>query len=367
MIEAKPVPLFFAFPDGVFNYVCAECDALCCKGQGFGGSLKREMSFILKTYPALAAMTHSRQRDYVEVSTPTGRCYFLGSDNLCQIEVEHGSSKKPGVCIIFPFNRFQKVGETVFVLPHFMCPLRVEVPACPGEVTGTHAALEASLRASDMLESKYVDWYMKSPKMPPNEDPKSILTRETAFRDDCASGLGRARFLDVLAEHADDPRELARFTKRVAQLMAWGPPSKADQPDAYDDVLLAIASPIRASMLHVPADRLIRILALAERVVRRVFALSGVPPKPQAVHSVVQQSTALFSLLSRADDTVKLRNLRKDAGFGHPDLVFAEFLTKRDIGTVGVLQALENGFKRLPAPSDRTILANHVAVQVVGL
>ena len=32
--------IFFAFPDGVFHHVCAECTALCCRGQGFAGIKK---------------------------------------------------------------------------------------------------------------------------------------------------------------------------------------------------------------------------------------------------------------------------------------------------------------------------------------
>jgi len=27
----RPPELFFAFPDGVYDYACAECTALCCK------------------------------------------------------------------------------------------------------------------------------------------------------------------------------------------------------------------------------------------------------------------------------------------------------------------------------------------------
>jgi hypothetical protein len=43
----SPPELFFAFPDGVYDYKCAECTALCCKGHGFGGSLDREMRSLL--------------------------------------------------------------------------------------------------------------------------------------------------------------------------------------------------------------------------------------------------------------------------------------------------------------------------------
>ena len=48
--DNQAVSLFFAFPDGVYHYVCAECTALCCRGQGFGGSLEREMRTLLQIY-----------------------------------------------------------------------------------------------------------------------------------------------------------------------------------------------------------------------------------------------------------------------------------------------------------------------------
>ena len=362
MPTPKPVPLFFAFPDGVFDYVCAECDALCCKGQGFGGNLNREMAFLLKQYPALGSMANTRHRDYIDISSPAGKCYFLQPDNLCQIETEHGRDKKPGVCMIFPFNRFRRIGNTVAVSPHFMCPLRVKIPSRPGEVTGTHATIEATIRESEMLDPKYVEWYMRGSKASPDHT-KAILTRETRFRDDCAAALGRASFTELLATHSEDPVALNKFIKRTARLMNWRP-SPENGRDYIDDVLIATASSFRMDMLDATPERMIRFLGLAERVLRPLFALSTVPPKPQAICTVVQSSQALLRLLSRGDDTVNVRQKAKSAAFGHPDLVFASLLTLRDISSIGVLKALENGFKRLPTASDRAVLANHVAAQV---
>jgi hypothetical protein len=74
----EETPLYMAFPDGVFHYVCAECTALCCRGDGFGGSLKREMPVLLTLYPALGSAVVSRQGSRLTFGTPAGGCFFLG-------------------------------------------------------------------------------------------------------------------------------------------------------------------------------------------------------------------------------------------------------------------------------------------------
>ena len=137
----SPPDLYFAFPDGVLHFVCAECTALCCKGHGFGGSLERHMRSLFVLYPALESTMISRKADIVELSTPTSGCHFLEPDNHCGIETRHGKSAKPGICSLFPFNVLRRIGSTIVVGPNFLCPLRVVVPARPGEVEGTHASL----------------------------------------------------------------------------------------------------------------------------------------------------------------------------------------------------------------------------------
>ena len=360
----KPLPLFFAFPDGVLNYVCAECSALCCRGQGLGGSLNREMGFVLKQYPELAAMASLRQRDLVDVHTPGGCCYFLRSDNLCQIEIEHGRSRKPGVCLIFPFNRFHLLAGTVVISPHFMCPLRVEVPARPGDVTGTHAMIEATITESAMLDAKYADWYVRPVKLPRKQNEKQMLEQEIAFRNDCAAALARDPFLDFLDQHSGSPKELGRSVRRASQLMAWGASPKTSQRDDLDDVLLTLASSLRLELLDLTPEQILTALALAERLVRRVFQISVVPAKPQAVWSVINQSLPLLRLLSYGDQQVAMKPKKKTAPFGHPDLVFAAFLAMRDIPSIGVARGLEKGFRRLSSPSDRAVLAHFIAEQV---
>src|SRR5262244_2113350 len=134
--------LYMAFPDGVFHYVCAECNALCCRGDGFGGSLEKEFKPLFRIYPALESLVTFRKGDDIHLSNPRGRCIMLDDDRLCRIEKEHGKQIKPAVCTLFPFNSFVRIGNDVAITPHFLCPLRVQVPARPNEVEGTHAKIE---------------------------------------------------------------------------------------------------------------------------------------------------------------------------------------------------------------------------------
>ena len=363
--STKPVSFFFAFPDGVFHYVCAECDALCCRGSGFCGNVNREMGFLLKQYPELSTVASHRQRDLIDVATPRGRCFFLQSDNLCQIEVYHGKEKKPGVCVIFPFNRFRRIGHTVTVTPHFMCPLRVRVPARPGAVTGTHSAIQSSLIESQMLEPNYVQLFVPQVRLQEETDPNLIIERETRFRDVCGKALGKRRFWDVLNEDSNDSA-LSDYTTRVAGLMAWGSPSTSRKRDTIDDVMLALASAIRVDIAGFPLVQIFRVLALSELLVRRAFASVPVAPTPQAIFSIIDQSLDVLKVLSYGDKTLKLRRQKTRPPFGHPDLVFGAFITLRDAGSVGVLKALEKGFKHLTQSSDRTTLVYFVAKEVAS-
>lgn len=180
-----------AFPDGVFHYVCAECTALCCRGQGFGGSLKREMPVLLSLYPALGSAVASRQGSMLTFGTPVGRCFFLDTDNLCRIEKERGKDLKPGGCSLFPFNLFTRIGEVVAIRPRFLCPIRLQVPARPGHVEGTHATVEAAARESGLLDTEYVNGYLPPIGLHVSQDASAVIAREVAFRDACSRALER--------------------------------------------------------------------------------------------------------------------------------------------------------------------------------
>ncbi|MHB1193675.1 MAG: YkgJ family cysteine cluster protein [Longimicrobiales bacterium] len=299
------VPLHFAFPDGVFHYVCADCTALCCRGQGFAGSLGREMGRLLTLHPELGNAVVGRQGDVLQVATPTGRCHFLDGDDLCRIEKEHGRAAKPGVCMLFPFNSFSLIGRTVVVSPHFMCPLRVQSPARPGEVEGTHARLEPLVRESGLVSKAHVSMTMTAPRVHPSEGAQSVLTRERAFRDRCGASIGMGSFLACLRGAAADPARLDRNLARAASLLGLAAPPEPIERDGIDDILLAIAPTVRLSLLRLPADGILLALAVAERVVRRVSALSPAAPTPQGVFGIIGSLLPALHLLGCADVPVE--------------------------------------------------------------
>jgi hypothetical protein len=349
--------LYFAFPDGVLHYVCAECAALCCRGQGFAGSLGREMGRLLTLHPELAHAVMERRGEILHVATPTGRCHFLDGDGLCRIEKEHGRASKPGVCMLFPFNSFSLIGRTVVVSPHFMCPLRVQVPARPGEVEGTHVRLEPLVRESGLVSEAHVKMSTKAARLHPSEGVRSVLAREIAFRDRCGAAIGVGSFAECLRSAAADPARLDRNVARAAPLLGLAVPPGPVGRDGTDDILLAIAPAVRLSFLRLPADGILLALAVAELVVRRIAVLSPAAPTPQGVFGVISSVVPALHLLGCADVPVETsrRGRPKAPPFGNAAMVFAGYRVLRGVsGNGGILDVLEAGMARLSSVADRS-------------
>jgi hypothetical protein len=353
------VPLYFAFPDGVYHYVCAACTALCCRGQGFAGNLQREMRQLLSIYPALGSAATARQGNILSFATPSGRCHFLDGDNLCRIEKEHGKALKPGVCALFPFNVFTRIGTVVAVSPHFMCPLRLQVPAQPGQVEGTHARLEAAVRESALLERADVEAHLVRARLHPALDADSVLARETLFRDACSLALGQRRFMEVLRAHAADAPGLDAFLERATRILGLEHAARSGAADAVDDLCLALAAPLRLRLLHLSSEGMLRVLALSEIVLRRTLTLSDQPPTLQGAYQMITSVGPALRLLARGDEPVELgrRASAKAPPFGDPDLTFAAFLALRAVhNSTGVLQALEQAMQPSFSAADRSVL-----------
>ena len=198
-------PIYFAFPDGVFDYVCAECDALCCRGQGFGGSLRREMGTLLTLYPSLHSMAIRRRGDVVHFATFRQGCQFLDEDRLCRIERNHGKALKPGVCNLFPFNSFSRIGTVLVVSPKFICPLRIRVPAAPGAVAGTHSDIESAIVESQLIDEQTWRQTVEPVRLVDHANAPAVLEREAQFRDRCRDAFGRITFSTLLATTSSNP------------------------------------------------------------------------------------------------------------------------------------------------------------------
>ncbi len=365
--DNQAVPLFFAFPDGVYHYVCAECTALCCRGQGFSGSLDREMRTLLQIYPALGSVSTGRVADHVSITTPTGRCFFLDGDNLCRIEKEHGKATKPGVCVLFPFNVFTRIGAAVAVSPHFLCPLRLQVPPWSGAAEGTHADLEAAIRDSRMLDPAYVKSFLTPARLHPDLKPRAVVVRESTFRDACSQALDHGRFVSTLLDASTDRAALDSRVDRGTRLLGLDPPSRPAARDPIDDLLLALASPLRLGLLSLSSEGMLGALALAERILRHTRALSPEAPSLQGAYQVLSGLFPVLRLLARGDEPLEISRAAnlKSPSFGVPELVFTVHrFWSAFKSTPQTLTALEQAVPPTLSPSDRTVLFHTLGSQM---
>lgn len=361
--------LYLAFPDGVFHYACAECNAFCCRGYGFAGSLEREMRPLFDRYPEVEGMASKRVGDLVFFSTPASGCILLGGDNRCRIEKELGKAAKPSICRLFPFNSFTRIGKTVVVSPHFLCPLRVQVPARPGEVEGTHSRVESAVRESGILDKFYIDQNVPRLALHPSNDAASVLRREIRFRDGCSRAIGERSFRDMLELESEDTDGLYVFVERAARVMGLKPAGRSEARDRLDDVLLALAPAFRLELLSLSTEDILRALALGELVVRQLMAISGDPVNPKGVFSVLQNNGPALRLLSRdCESFMRIKPARlKAPPFGDAELTFAAFATLRGLGSsMDPLSTLESALGPSLTASDRVILLTQLGQQVDG-
>jgi hypothetical protein len=348
-------PIHFAFPDGVFDYVCAECDALCCRGQGFGGSLRREMGTLLTLYPSLQTMAIRRRGDVVYFATFRQGCQFL-EDRFCRIEREHGKALKPGVCTLFPFNAFSRVGGFLVVAPHFICPLRLRAPAGSTPVAGTHAAIEAAIAETGLIDEQTWRQTVEPSPLVQRTEADAVLGREARFRDRCRDAIGRDTFRAVLESASSNGGRLRELAHRAATALglAAGPPDAS--ADAIDDVLLAVSASFRLRLLDLPDESILLALAAGESLVRGAAAAGLTPPTPQSAFTHLAAMAPALRLLARTrllEDIQRVKTPR----FGNPDMIGAArvLLAGLFAGQSG-LAATEAAVTELPSPSDRVAL-----------
>jgi hypothetical protein len=325
------------------------------------------MHKLLEIYPALGSVSTSREGDQVSVTTPAGKCFFLEADNLCRIEKEHGKATKPGVCVLFPFNRFTRIGAAVAVSPHFLCPLRLQLPPRAGAVEGTHVDLEAAIRDSRMLDPAWVKSFLTPARLHPDLNPRAVLARESTFRDACSQALGHARFSDVLSDASTDRAALDSRVDRGTRLLGLDPPAREPARDAIDDLLLALASPLRLGLLSLSSEGMLGWLALAERILRHTTALSPEVPSLQGAHQLLSELSPVLRLLARGDEPLEISRTAnpKSPQFGVPELVFAHRrFWSAFRGIPQTLAALEQAVPPTLIPSDRTVFFNSLGTQM---
>lgn len=352
-----PQPKFyFAFPDRAYHYDCAACDALCCRGHGIGTAV-RETPTLLQHYPALAwAATRSGPAGS-DFTNPAGGCFFLTNQNLCQIEVDHGRSAKPGVCVLFPFNDFTRLGHVIVVRPHFLCPLHLR----PGEGAGDHAELEKQLQETGM-ETRAL-------AQPGSElsstQTQQILHTEENFRDRCGAAIGKVRFEDLLESSVENKTAFRAWQQRALRL--WGIAHEAAPRDALDEILLALASPLRTHLFFASERRRLRILFLASAYARIMARVTSRPLTLQGTHRLIMDILPLLRLFARGNTAIRLRAPEAQQGveFQNPELTLAFFQVLEDLqGGHKLFDTVERALPKRLSPIERGLFFHQLARRV---
>lgn len=358
------VRLECAFPDGALDYVCAECNAHCCRAEGFGGSLRREMGQLLRLYPALDVQVEQRHGDCLSFRTSREGCGFLRPDFRCDVEVEHGKALKPGACVLFPFNHFRWLGDVLFVVPTFVCPLRLVVPPRPGAVQGTHRAILETVHETRLLDPGFLETLTRIP-LCPGTTPGATVERELRFRDASTAALGRGRFADlVLAESADRAALAQRVTAALA-VLGWADPRPTER-DRFDDLMLVLAGPRRVEMGYLPTEALLATLLLAEIALRRSWTYTDRTPTLRDADSLLDTSWPALQLLGLGEEPVELtgRKAPKAPPYSQPDMVLAAYVALRQMKS-GVLAAVAQAMTPALSPADRVALCGDLGRLVI--
>jgi hypothetical protein len=363
LLPIDKLTFYLPFPDGVLQYVCAECDAHCCQGYSFGGSLAREMTTLFTHYPALETAVTSRRGDVVWMQN-NERCPFLLDNNFCRIERDLGKKLKPGVCGLFPFNKFSRLSEDIIVVsPHFLCPLRVRLPRDPAS-EGSHQKIIEAVKESALLDSALFASNISPAKMASRQSPMQALQQEISFRDQCSAALEKRRFFEVVA--GGEVEALSRFVRRAALVcgVAYAPRVTRD---SLDDLLLTLAPIWRVEMIHLGPTRMSRVLALAEVLLRRLTTLAERAPSPKQVYRMYTDIFPALQLLSLDDEPMLLpKALQKVPPLGSAKLTFAAFHALR-----GAEKRLLVGFEEAFAPdlavSDRMAILLELGAHTQGV
>lgn len=285
--------IYFAFPDGVLDYECSECDSRCCRGNSLGADVGPELEQVLRLYPALAHAAVERTGGSVVILTLPEGCVFLGRDRSCGLEKEQGRQAKPVDCRDFPFNRTVMVGETRAIRPNYLCPLKMAVPPRPGAVMGTHALLLEQLSESESSLA-----FVNRHGLSDTESADDLLAQETGLRNSCQEALGKESFADVLRRCPGGETDAGDFLLRARKLLGLDGVELLPE-ETTNDILLTLAPSLSIQMLGLPFAGRIRTLAIGEVLLRRFFMLNPAALTLQSADHLLTQIGPALRLLAR--------------------------------------------------------------------
>ncbi len=337
---------YFTFPDGMLDYDCARCTALCCRGQGLSAHAERELVPLLRREPGLAVWTTGRNGSIVRFTTPAGRCMFLDPTDRCSIERDSGRELKPSLCRAFPFNRVSVLGDTWVVAPHLLCPMSLR-PAKHRDAAGNHERV-----AAELLADGWVDQPFSKVALHASETPAQWLRAEAELRDACARALESRTPTPIWDELCDDD---TRLVTEVAEL--FGLRTQSSDPNLERHVL-ALAPVWSSGSARLTARMRRRLVVLARLLVGEALRVGTAPVTLQSCDTFVAQRYGLLELLAQADQPMP-EGLLPDSG--HADTMLAAALIDQAARKgATILSALRAGCSGL-AVTDRYALAQSLA------
>jgi len=319
------------------------------------------MGRLLAEHSWLRLWASRREGDLLLVGDPSDGCLFETPDGRCGIELRLGRENKPLVCRQFPFGPTAQVGATVVVSPHLLCPLALVVPADPDSTPSGYEGVLEQLTAPTGGGR-----LLQVPTLEDGESASRVIGDEIAFRDACAKAYGKRSFVATLERMSSDPAALREHRRRVLRLLGETEWVQRESRDFYDDALHALAPWLRTRTLYLAREARLRVLVMAESLVRRAVPDDVRPPTLISVRSFLHVGSALFEVPAWTDSVTA--RLFCEAGSRLPDLrrpsvtlagAALRLLTRRGVSW---LSALEEAAEPLTDPIDVALLLQALRV-----
>ncbi|MCH7565300.1 MAG: hypothetical protein IH968_15920 [Gemmatimonadetes bacterium] len=191
-----------------------------------------------------------------------------------------------------------------------------------------------------MLTPAYVKAFLTPARLHADLNPRTVVARESTFRDACSRALGHARFGDTLNDASTDRAALASRVERGTRLLG---------------------------LLSLSSEAMLAALALAESILRHTRALWPEAPSPQGAYQILSELFPLLRLLARGDEPLEISRAAnpKAPHFGVPELVFTSHRFWRAFGrTPETLTVLEQSVPPTLSLPDRTVLFSNLGTQM---
>jgi hypothetical protein len=335
---------------------------------GFGGRERGRFGTLIDSHPELLPWVQYREKGFAGAGNPQSGCLFLDDDGLCKIQLASGRSAKPEVCIMFPFNKLDRIGNHLIVRPYFQCKrFKPVVPPRPGSVAGTHSAILKDLRATGMAKQR-----LPEIRVPAGEDADMIVAREREWLATCSTALGHRRLADAVTGFSKDAAGLLDFALRSAKLLCLAVSQESHPRDRFDDLLLILSPIMRVDLLMLSGEGLLGATLLAEALVRQSFVASAAPPTPADLASFLDMMRPMLLVLGRGEEPFEpLVNRQRDRArhpLDSPDQKMAfgtmVILTGKGYGT---LRALEESLSAVTKPLERVLFIRRLATLLDGM